>query len=596
MAFAPPRRRWQLHSHAQRRDASYSVAHPHQPPVALTSASATLDDLGLGGWQFHQDTSGGNSKSEMRGACSTRITMELSTLVGMLTAPSSAQQRHEWARRLVLDAQENVPDSEFRHLYTSIGREGWDSYRLRMRREAARQSPEPPQYADSSANGEEREMLAAELNHLVAQFRRAISAQQRLNAPKNMLMSAQDLAKAMANETEQEEAEPDVLRVAPAPFAPMVPSDAAMPRTDPARPQTWDGGSGADSAVLLSQPTWDAVGADGSRLQSTLRFDPGIGHGDRILVTGPDGFERLPLVAPMGMMNVQRVLASVPGIRRRSNARSTAAAAASTLPPGTALRIDIVPLGPRAAPGSVIVVDGIEIVLPSYVAPYTSLVLALPFTPDQGGWAARAATASATAADRGRRAAAASLSSAVATASPKADNADVFVSAGAAFERGSQSESTLAQAPAPAPASVPRAPVQPQPLPTRPSPTHPAMTQSRPSEPAAVSQAPLHRSMQPHQSPQPSPQPSLRPPHESSQTSSQQIHAALPLQHSFHQESAVMPPLTPPTPAAAVAIASSRSGSVDEQEGDAMHFETSGEFMESGDFAEGFERSIAFER
>jgi len=39
---------------------------------------------------------------------------------------------------------------------------------------------------------------------------------------------------------------------------------------------------------------------------------------------------------------------------------------------------------------------------------------------------------------------------------------------------------------------------------------------------------------------------------------------------------------------------SSPSGSVDEQVDDGdMMFETSGEFIESGDFAEGFERSMA---
>ena len=73
-----------------------------------------------------------------------------------------------------------------------------------------------------------------------------------------------------------------------------------------------------------------------------MRFEPGVAHGDSVLVAGPDG-EQLPLLTPPGVRNVQRVLASVPAPVDTERAPKGTEANAT-------LFLDIVPLGPVAAP------------------------------------------------------------------------------------------------------------------------------------------------------------------------------------------------------------------------------------------------------
>ena len=76
------------------------------------------------------------------GGGSARISMDVSSLVRLLT---SQEERVEWARHLVLEAQQHLPDAHLRHLWTSVGREGWHAHRLRFpcmpRSTARRHSP-----------------------------------------------------------------------------------------------------------------------------------------------------------------------------------------------------------------------------------------------------------------------------------------------------------------------------------------------------------------------------------------------------------------------------------------------------------------------
>jgi len=140
------------------------------PPAALTSAEATLKELDLTGWSFALDSS----------QC-VGLSVQLSTLVRMLLAPSTDDQRKEWARRLVLVAQEQLPDAgtELKHLYTSLGRESWEVARQRKRREQLWSSAvgaATPKAAKSRREDRmEREEMAAELAHFTAVLRRAIS-------------------------------------------------------------------------------------------------------------------------------------------------------------------------------------------------------------------------------------------------------------------------------------------------------------------------------------------------------------------------------------------------------------------------------------
>ena len=53
-------------------------------------------------------------------------------------------------------------------------------------------------------------------------------------------------------------------------------------------------------------PYWGPPqGGDGRWLQATLRFEPPLVSGERVLVAGPYG-EQLPLHTPYGVKNVQR--------------------------------------------------------------------------------------------------------------------------------------------------------------------------------------------------------------------------------------------------------------------------------------------------
>ena len=133
-------------------------------------------------------------------------------------------------------------------------------------------------------------------------------------------------------------------------------------------------------AVYFCQPAWDADSAR-QRWQALLRFDPGVSSGDHVLVAGPEG-EQMPLLIPLGLQNVQRVVASLPYLRARSPSRAEGSRA------GTSLRVDICPLGPRTGAGDRVMVRGFPLTLPPDAVPNTSVVVALPVELEDGAAAA----------------------------------------------------------------------------------------------------------------------------------------------------------------------------------------------------------------
>ena len=343
------------------------VAPPPRAPLALVDAAANLSDLDISGWTFEPGPRDDK-------AC-VQVSLELGTLCRLLTCPCSQDERNEWARRLVLQAQERLPDSALKHLFSSIGRESWETARLRKRRET---EADTAHAAPASDAGMDREELAAELAHFTASLRRAIATRD-FNTPSRAKKATEGTA---PDQVEATAFTPDVLRAGKASFGPADEHDSAQLEA-PLSPFRSLGGR--ETAVRYCQPVWEVPeGYDGSRVQATLRFDPGVCHGDTVLVAGPDGVQ-MRLVTPPGVRNVQRVLASVPAPAELGAARVPEGTEA-----GTALLLDIVPLGPRAAPYDSLVVDDITIVLPNYAAPFTSLVLALPAdadgaaTPDAG--------------------------------------------------------------------------------------------------------------------------------------------------------------------------------------------------------------------
>ena len=96
-----------------------------------------------------------------------------------------------------------------------------------------------------------------------------------------------------------------------------------------------------------------------------------------VSVERADG-EHLPLLTPPGVRNVQRVLASIPAVDDTADP--------DEVPKASRLLLDIVPLGPTVNPHTAIAVDGVSLILPSYAAPMTSLVIALEDTSGAAGW------------------------------------------------------------------------------------------------------------------------------------------------------------------------------------------------------------------
>jgi hypothetical protein len=336
----------------------------------MTSAEKNFEQLDLRGWSFSKVESDNTRLPGGNVSC----TMDLSTLVRLLTATSGEEQRHEWARRLVLEASERLPNAGLKNLWTSIGRESWREAQSRRQRERERVAlpaasvvaSAPPPIPGAAA---EREELAAELNHMIAALRRAILHQKRAG-------DRDDDKAPLAPEdpVSTESFVPDVLRAGKAGSH----TSTAASADDGGAGGVGDSGahSGVDTAILYCEPTWRRAAVAGGassagRLQATLRFEPpGIAYGDRVVVAGPDGTP-MPLLAPPGVQHLQRVLVSLP------DPKGAAAGGKNSLA-GAALRIDIIPLGADALPGSLVVVDGVSVALPSYAAPFTSLVLAMP--------------------------------------------------------------------------------------------------------------------------------------------------------------------------------------------------------------------------
>merc|ERR1719269_470893 len=102
----------------------------------------------------------------MRGdARCVEVSLELGTLCRLLTCQCSEAERVEWARRLLLQAQEELPDANLKNLWTSLGRESWEASRLRKRREAEAEAAAAAARAAPADAKSDREELAAELRH-----------------------------------------------------------------------------------------------------------------------------------------------------------------------------------------------------------------------------------------------------------------------------------------------------------------------------------------------------------------------------------------------------------------------------------------------
>ena len=292
-------------------------------PATLHSAEASFEALGI-----RHDTL---AFTPADGGGSARISMDVSSLMRLLTTPASQEERVEWARHLVLEAQQHLPDAHLRHLWTSVGREGWHAHRLRFaavqqlrgskRATSAGNAPNSPlslRTVVSQARGareaeerearatEERELLASELNWLSCRLRGALARQRAQDTNDRQ----PDKLSPLAQEESVEETGfvPDILRAGRAHITSTDAHDGAVASggaaggthggvgggvgggsvtaswgssASSASPAASWGSTGTTPAVLYCQPTWVEV-LNGSRWQATLHFVPGISQGDEV--------------------------------------------------------------------------------------------------------------------------------------------------------------------------------------------------------------------------------------------------------------------------------------------------------------------------
>ena len=290
-------------------------------PATLHSAEASFEALGI-----RHDTL---AFTPADGGGSARISMDVSSLMRLLTTPASQEERVEWARHLVLEAQQHLPDAHLRHLWTSVGREGWHAHRLRFaavqqlrgskRATSAGNAPNSPlslRTVVSQARGareaeerearatEERELLASELNWLSCRLRGALARQRAQDTNDRQ----PDKLSPLAQEESVEETGfvPDILRAGHAHITSTDAHDGASggaaggthggvgggvgggsvtaswgSSASSASPAASWGSTGTTPAVLYCQPTWVEV-LNGSRWQATLHFVPGISQGDEV--------------------------------------------------------------------------------------------------------------------------------------------------------------------------------------------------------------------------------------------------------------------------------------------------------------------------
>ncbi|KAL1524375.1 hypothetical protein AB1Y20_019271 [Prymnesium parvum] len=263
-------------------------------------------------------------------------------LVRVLLGPSTEEQRYDWARYLLLQAQ--ISDSDLHHLFHSFHKRGahWQRELHQLRMSVGH--PSSPSEALA-----EREELASDLAELAAQWAQLSKLHARdETADRVSEQTAKRVGAGLVGEDELHGLH-DVLRRAPTTAAPR-----AAPKLEEAM---------AADSLRLCRPTWQA-GAEPKLVQAVLRFEPpGVEAGERVIVEGPGG-EQLTLVVPSGVMHVQRALACV---NRNTLSKSD-----------NFLQLDIVPLPFDVAPGGRIEVAGVAFVLPQNAVPGSSLCVALP--------------------------------------------------------------------------------------------------------------------------------------------------------------------------------------------------------------------------
>lgn len=278
------------------------------------------------------------------------VTVDVIGLVRALVGPATEEERFEWARHILLQAQQT--DGDLQHLYASISRRG-----ARRQRHAAQVAAHPPRTRETPtvnrSDSSVREEVAADVAELAQQVMAVAVGKPQ---PRELDKRAFDPSEAQTRVDGGDLFLDDTLRAGRA-------STVVVPRVEPEQATAL---AAADS-IRLCRPQWSA-GADARLTQATLRFEPpGVEAGEKVLVEGPNG-EQITLIVPPGVMHVQRAIAVVNrGQQRRADS--------------SLLQLDIVPLSPDAVPGGRVDVSGVPLLLPPYAVPGTSICVALPALP-----------------------------------------------------------------------------------------------------------------------------------------------------------------------------------------------------------------------
>ena len=255
-----PRMAWPLRpSNAPPKAHVGATSSPFGIPTALSSAETSLESMGVHEWEFVPSSSHANA----------RVTLDLSSLVRMLTAPTSVEQRQEWARHLVLRAQERLPDAPMRNLYTSIGREGWYAHRLRQKlRRSAASSTATRAGRPASAATLERESLASEILEMARMMRGAMEHATTQPYPDKRATFIDDSERA-----DVAAFSPDVLRAGRATIGT---ANVGGTGDEEGSGEVGYALSGShahtDTAVLVSRPTWTPVRFKAADGQETARL------------------------------------------------------------------------------------------------------------------------------------------------------------------------------------------------------------------------------------------------------------------------------------------------------------------------------------
>ena len=297
-----------------------------------------------------------HTMDESNRAAEVPVTIDVLGLVRVLVGPSTEEQRFDWARYLLIQARQS--DSDLRNLYHSLHKKGPNWHReLQQLRRGSAAAPQSRGSGSSSSSQAttEREDLAADMAELAAQWAQLALAKSPEAEPDEAAKANDDF-----DEIEESAVLQDVLRSGNA-------HTSSAPRSEPEQEEQ----RGEADSLRFCRPHWQQ-GADPKLAQATLRFEPGLEAGERVLVEGPAG-EQLTLLVPPGLMHVQRALACVSRAPSRPDPRGGDPKSDQLM-----LQLDIVPLPLSAVPGGRLDVAGVSFLLPPSAVPGASLCVALP--------------------------------------------------------------------------------------------------------------------------------------------------------------------------------------------------------------------------